>query len=70
MGYSQSSISTGFASADSTNQGSKIFEKKKIPERSKKQNLILPCAGNYLHSIYIVFTIIYLAFILYLQSFA
>ena len=31
-----------------------IWEKKKIPESPKKQNLNLPCSGNYLHSIYIV----------------
>ena len=30
----------------------------KIPENSKKQNLNLPCTGNYLHSIYIVLGIV------------
>ena len=30
---------------------------KQIPETSEKQNLILPCAGNYLYSIYIVLSI-------------
>ena len=37
---------------------------KKIPESFKKQNLICH-AGNYLHSSYIVFKTIYIAFILY-----
>ena len=31
---------------------------KKFPESSKKQNLNLPSSGNYLHSIYIVLSII------------
>ena len=43
-----------------------IWGKKKIPEGSKKQNLNLLHTSNYLHRIYIVFTIIYLAFTLYL----
>ena len=42
---------------DSTNHGLKIFGNK-IPESSKQQNLNLPCAGNHLHSIYIVLGII------------
>ena len=41
----------------STNLGSKIFGKKN-PTSSKKQNLNLLHAGNYLHSIYIVLGII------------
>ena len=41
---------------DSTNGGSKIF-RKKIPESSKKQNLNLLHASNYLLSIYSVFGI-------------
>ena len=45
------------------NHGSKIFEKK-FPESSKKQNLNLANAGNYFHSIYIVFTTTYIAFTL------
>ena len=32
-------------------------KKKKNPESSKKQNLNLPCPSNYLHSIYIAFTL-------------
>ena len=36
-----------------------IQEKENIPESSKKQNLNLLHAGNYLHSIYIVFTTIH-----------
>ena len=47
----------------------KYSEKKntwrKIAENSKKQNLNLLCTGNYLHHIYIVFTIIYIAFTFY-----
>ena len=39
--------------------------RKKISGSSKKQNFNLPHAGNYLHSIYIVFTTIYIAFTLY-----
>ena len=39
--------------------------KKKVPEKSKKQNLNLPPIANYSHSIYIVFKTIYIAFILY-----
>ena len=38
---------------------------KKIPESSKKKNLNLLHASNYLHSIYIVFTTTYIAFTLY-----
>ena len=60
--HSQPSMPAGSTSADSTNHGSKIF--KKFPESSKKQNLNLLHDGNYLHSIYIVFTIIYIAFAL------
>ena len=37
-----------------TNQ--KYSREKKIPESSKKQNLNLPHVGNYLHSVYTVFT--------------
>ena len=36
----------------------------KIPESSKKQNLNL-CCYNCLHSVYIVFTMIYVAFTFY-----
>ena len=42
------------------NHGSKKFFL--IPESFKKQNLNLPQAINYLQSIYIVFTTIYMAF--------
>ena len=38
---------------------------KTIPESSEKQNLNLPRAINYFHSIYIVFTTIYKALTLY-----
>ena len=38
-----------------------IQEKENIPESSKKQNLNLLHAGNYLHIIYIVFTTIHIA---------
>ena len=41
------------------------YSKKKMPENSKKQNLHLPYSSNDLHSIYIVFTTIYIAFTLY-----
>ena len=47
------------SSSDSINHGSKIF-RKKITESSRKQNLTLLYSGNYLHSIYIVFTMIYI----------
>ena len=43
-------------SAYSTNHGSKIFENS--PESSKKQNLNLLHTSNYLHSIYVAFTIL------------
>ena len=33
----------------------KIFEGKKISESSRKQNWDLPCPGDYLYSIYIIF---------------
>ena len=36
-----------------------------IPENSKKHKLNLPSWGNYLHSVYIVFTTIYIASISY-----
>ena len=42
---SQSSISVGSASVDSSNHRSKIFAKK-VPESSKKQNLKLLCTGD------------------------
>ena len=54
--YSQLSVTTGSASAVSNNPG--LNTSGKIPESSKKQNLNLPHTSNYLHSIYIVFTII------------
>ena len=41
----------------SANPELKIFEKRN-PQSSKKQSLNLPYAGNYLHSIYIVLSII------------
>ena len=56
---SRSSVSVGSASVDSSNHRSKIFGKK-VPESSKKQNLNLLCTGDYLHSIYIVFTATYI----------
>ena len=36
-----------------------------ISENSQKPNFNIPCAGNYLHNIYIVFTMIYIALTLY-----
>lgn len=36
-----------------------------IPENSKKHNLNLPSWGNYLHSVYIIFTTIYIVSISY-----
>lgn len=56
--YSQPSVSVGSTSIYSTNKPSKIFEKEKNPESSKRQNLNLPLVGNYLHSIYTVLGII------------
>ena len=44
--------------------GRKCSEKKN-PESSKKRNLNLPHAGNYLHSIYLVFTTVYIVLTLY-----
>ena len=43
----------------------KNMQGKKIQENSKKQNMNLLHIGNYLHSVYIVFTTIYIAFTLY-----
>ena len=54
----------GSESTDSMNHGLKIL-KNKSPESSQKLNLNLLHSGNYLHSIYIIFTIIYIAFTLY-----
>ena len=48
-------LSVGSASADSTNCRSEVL---KNPENSKKQNLNLPHTSKYLHSIYIVLSII------------
>ena len=45
---------------DSTNYGSKIFEKNFFGKFHEAQNLNLLWAGNYLHSIYIVLAIIYI----------
>ena len=53
--YSQPSISTGSAFADSTNHK---WEKKLTPESFKKQNLNFPCTTMHLHDISIVFSII------------
>ena len=52
-------LSSSSAGSDSgfIKHGLKTLGEKKIPESSKKQNLSLPCAGNYLHSIYIVLDI-------------
>ena len=43
------------------------YSENKFPQSSKMQNLHFPlsCQGNYLHSIYIVFTTIYTWFTLY-----
>ena len=62
--YSWSSVSAVSTPEDSTNCRWKILGKK-IPEISKKQNLNLLSAGNYLHSIYIICIAIYIAFTLY-----
>ena len=56
---SQSSISVGSTSVDSSNHGSKIFGEK-VLESSEKQNLNLLCTGDYFHSIYTVFTTTYI----------
>ena len=52
-------LSSSSAGSDSgfIKHGLKTLEEKKIPESSKKQNLSLPSAGKYLHSIYIVLDI-------------
>ena len=54
----------GVTSVDSTNPGLNILNGgvEGIPESSKKHNLNIPQIGNYGHSIYIVFNIIYIAF--------
>lgn len=41
------------------------YYREKISEISKNQKLILPCTGNYLHGICIVFTAICITFTLY-----
>lgn len=51
----------GSESTDSTNRGLKIL-KNKSPESSQKLNLNLLHSGNYLHSIYIIFTTMYKVF--------
>ena len=56
--YSQSFVPAGSASMDSANHKLKTL-RKKIPESFQKQNLNLSFQ-NYLHSIYIVFTTIYI----------
>lgn len=48
--YSWPSVSPGSAPQDLTNSREKIFEKEKVA----RQNLNLPCAGNYLYSIHII----------------
>ena len=50
---------------DSVNCGLKISREKIILKSFKKQNLNLLLGSNYLHSIYIVFTIICIAFTMY-----
>ena len=56
--YSGPSISASSATTDSTNQRSKLLKIIKIQEIFKKQNLDLLWTSNYLHSIYIVYTMI------------
>ena len=46
----------------STNLGSVYLKKNKSSENSSNQNLNLPCAGNYLNSICVAFTTIYIVF--------
>ena len=52
MKYSWPAISTGSASVGSANRGLKIPEK--ITESSKKRNLNLLHASNYLYSVHII----------------
>ena len=59
--YSGPSVSAGSTSVYSTNCGSK----KKNSRKFQKTKLNLLCTRNYLHSIYSIFTTIYVAFILY-----
>ena len=59
--FRRPSISVGSALADSTNRRSG----KRIPERSKKQNLNFMYAWKLLDSIFTVFTIICIALTLY-----
>ena len=59
MVSNQPSTFMSSSSSDSINHRSKTFGKK-ITESSRKQNLTLLYSGNYLHSIYIVFTMIYI----------
>ena len=42
--------------------GQKIKKHPEIPESSQKQNLNLPCTGNYLHCIYNYLHSIYIVF--------
>ena len=55
--YSWPSVSAGSVSVCSINSRLKIL-KKKFTESFKKQNLNFLCVSNYLHSIYIVISII------------
>ena len=62
--YGWSSIFASCPSVDSINiDGNFCFFL--IPENSQKPSFNIPCAGNYLHSICIVFTMICIALTLY-----
>ena len=61
---SQPSVSTSSESLNSINCRRKIIGKK-FPKVPKRQSSICQFAGNYLHSIYAVFTTIYVSFALH-----
>lgn len=58
--YSQPSIPTGSIPTDSNSHRSKILAEKNFQKVPKKRNLYLLYVGNYLHSIYIEFTTLYI----------
>lgn len=63
--YSWPSVSTGSTLENSANLLMENILKKKFHKVQKKQNLNLLLSAIYLHSIYFVFTPIYIALTLY-----
>ena len=65
--YNWSSVFTGFTTANSTNLRAKVFRKN---SKMFQGHFNLLSADNYLHSIYITYSTVYIAFTLYSVQFS